>query len=183
MKNFFTNQRIVNLHDRLLNNRGFTLIEVLVASTLLGFALIVMFGMHAQALRSNMHAKKMTDCAYLAQSQMEHLLQRGWLQGNTPSVLANSALDATTGCPGGSPPQHCTGMWVDMEHTGASSGYPAAILPSPTYGPKSYSLTWDVLPMDTSSTWMRLRVRCSYTDNAFLSKHGTTISNYRFRDN
>ena len=176
-------QTIINLNDSGFKRRGFTLIEVLVASTLLGFALIVMFGMHAQALRSNMHAKKMTDCAYLAQSQMEHLLQRGWLQGNTPSVLTNTSLDATTDCNGVSPPQHCAGMWVDMEHTGASSGYTPAMLPSLTYGPRSYSLTWDVLPMDSSSTWMRLRVRCSYTDNAFLSTHGTTISNYRFRDN
>ena len=153
--------------------RGFTLIEVLVASTLLGFALIVMFGMHAQALRSNMHAKKMTDCAYLAQSQLEHLLQLGWTRTATPTVLANNSVDPTT----------ASNLWVDMEQTGANLGYTPALSANLIYGPRSYSLTWDIHPMDTSSTWHRLRVRCSYTDRAFSSTHGTTISTYRFRDN
>ena len=155
------------------NRRGFTLIEVLVASTLLGFALIVMFGMHAQALRSNMHAKKMTDCAYLAQSQLEYLLQLGWTRLATPGVLADNGVDPTTG----------TNMWIDMEQTGANLGYTPALSPNLIYGPRSYSLTWDIHPMDSENTWHRLRVRCSYTDRAFSSTHGTTISTYRFRDN
>ena len=33
--------------------RGFTLIESLIATGLLGFSLIVMFGFHSQAVRSN----------------------------------------------------------------------------------------------------------------------------------
>ena len=53
---------------------GFTLVEVMVASALLGASLIVMFGFHAQAVRSNMNARRMTDCTYLAQSQVENLL-------------------------------------------------------------------------------------------------------------
>ena len=47
---------------------GFTLIEALIATALLGFSLIVMFGFHTQAVRSNLHARKMTDCTYLAQA-------------------------------------------------------------------------------------------------------------------
>ena len=53
--------------------RGFTLIEIMVASAVMGFALVVMISMHSQAVRSNMHAKRMTDCTYLAQAQMEQL--------------------------------------------------------------------------------------------------------------
>ena len=53
---------------------GFTLIEALIATALLGFSLIVMFGFHTQAVRSNLHARKMTDCTYLAQLQMERLI-------------------------------------------------------------------------------------------------------------
>lgn len=156
------------------SRRAFTLIEVLVASTLLGFALIVMFGMHAQALRSNMHAKKMTDCAYLAQTQMEHLIQLGWTRTTMPTVLSDA---------GGADPTTTANMWGNMEHTGAVNGYTPALSGNTIYGPRSYSLTWDVHPMDSANTWQRLRVRCSYTDRAFSSTHGTTISTYRFRDN
>lgn len=53
--------------------RGFTLIEIMVASAVMGFALVVMISLHSQAVRSNMHAKRMTDCTYLAQAQMEQL--------------------------------------------------------------------------------------------------------------
>ena len=58
--------------------RGFTLIEVLIATSLLGFSLVVMFGFHTQAVRSNMHARKLTDCVYLAQGQLEELLSLSW---------------------------------------------------------------------------------------------------------
>ena len=55
--------------------RGFTLVEVLVASALLGASLIVMFGFHSQAVRANMNARRLTDCTYLAQAQMEDVTQ------------------------------------------------------------------------------------------------------------
>ena len=57
-----------------MRRRGFTLIEVLIATSLLGFSLVVMFGFHTQAVRSNMHARKLTDCVYLAQGLLEELI-------------------------------------------------------------------------------------------------------------
>ena len=74
---------------RLFSRKGFTLVEVMVATALLGFSLIVMFGFHAQAVRSNLHARKITDCTYLAQSQLEELLSLEWTQnGTVPGDLA-----------------------------------------------------------------------------------------------
>lgn len=157
--------------------RGFTLIEVLVASTLLGFSLIVMFGMHAQALRSNMHAKKMTDCTYLAQTRMEHLLTLGWPNTGAPPDLTDSTTDPTT----------TSTPWLPyMELPLAGSVPPArngGNSPNTIYGPLSYFVSWDILPMDTNETWSRIRVRCQYFDNAFSKWHGTTVSSFRFRDN
>ena len=63
---------------------GFTLIEALIATALLGFSLIVMFGFHTQAVRSNLHARKMTDCTYLAQLQMERLIALPWSEDEPP---------------------------------------------------------------------------------------------------
>ena len=70
--------------------QGFTLIEVLIATAMLGFSLLVMFGFHSQAVRSNMHARKMTDCTYLSQLQMERLLSLRWTDVIRPSVTISS---------------------------------------------------------------------------------------------
>ena len=73
--------------------RGFTLVEVLIATALLGFALIVMFGLHNQSVRSNVMARKVTDCTYLSQSKMEELLSTEWLSstGRTGQLADGTA--------------------------------------------------------------------------------------------
>ena len=48
--------------------------------------------------------------------------------------------------------------------------------------PASYTVTWDVTPMDSDNTWVRLRVRCTYGDSAFTRRHATTLSSFRYRD-
>ena len=74
MKVFAPSQsRSLSLLSTRHSRRGFTLIEIMVAAAVMGFALVVMISLHSQAVRSNMHAKRMTDCTYLAQAQMEQL--------------------------------------------------------------------------------------------------------------
>lgn len=154
-------------------NAGFTLIEALVATALLGFSLIVMFGFHSQAVRSNMHARKMTDCTYLAQAQMERLMAVPWTAATgTPSDLSDGMTDAI-------------GDWDYLEHPGSGAAptqMNAAMAYTDTLGQPEYYVTWDVEDMDSSPTWVRLRVRCQYRDDAFNRWHGTTVSSYRFRD-
>lgn len=151
---------------------GFTMVEVLIAAALLGFSLVVMFGFHSQAVRSNMNARRLTDCTYLAQTQMERLLAMDWEQGSRPGDLADAGSDASL-----------VGQWDDLEQ-------PSAVAPvGVTYGtaatsllPSLYTVTWDVEDMTGDETWVRLRVRCTYEDSAFSTRHGTTISSYRYRD-
>ncbi len=69
---------------RIRRRGGFTLVEVLIATALLGFSLIVMFGFHAQAARSNQQARKITACTYLAQAQIEQLLALSWTETAGP---------------------------------------------------------------------------------------------------
>jgi len=157
-------------------NRGFTLIEIMMAAAMMGFALVTMIALHAQAIRSNMHAKRMTDCTYLAQSKMEVLHSLPWAFTTTPTSLQDlSGADPTTA---GDP-------WVYLEHpsTGPlakNAGNDAAS--SYANGPKVYYVTWDIENMDTDETWVRMRVRCQYMDKAFSQWKGTTLSSYRFRD-
>lgn len=154
--------------------RGFTLIEIMVASAVMGFALVVMISLHSQAVRSNMHAKRMTDCTYLAQAQMEQLHALPWTSGSTPSQLVDSGVDTTA-------------PWAYFEHPSAGSQPPARSSgngPTTNYafGPLAYYVSWDIEMMDTNSTWLKMMVRCQYLDRAFNQWHGTTVSSFRFRD-
>ena len=158
---------------------GFTLIEVMVASAILGASLIVMFGFHSQAVRSNMNARRLTDCTYLAQTQMERLLALDWTSAASPPTdLADGYVDDATMSAMSTDDR----MWKPLTW---ELGYDvnAAFQDTPDLGPAIYTLSWDVEPMDPpTNTWTRLRVRCTYDDAAFDTQHGTTISSFRFRD-
>jgi prepilin-type N-terminal cleavage/methylation domain-containing protein len=157
-----------------LGSGGFTLVEVLIATALLGFSLVVMFGFHAQAARSNAEARKITACTYLAQSQLEQLLALGWNQVSRPAEL-DSPLGDLTGA--GDP-------WADLPHEDTLKPYVNAANSTDTaLGELIYRVTWAVTEMDSAPvTWVRLRVRCAYYDQRFATWHGTTVSSYRYRD-
>ncbi len=165
------------LPTRTAPRRGFTLIEVLVATALLGFSLIVMFGFHSQAVRSNREARKMTACTYLAQLELERLLSLPWDSTTRATDLADSSSygDPTT----------ASDPYAPLYHPNAGA------LPTPvnaadqtgsTLGQPIYYVTWDVTDMDSDSTYARIRVRCAYKDNTFNTWRGTTISTYRWRN-
>lgn len=151
---------------------GFTLVEALIATALLGFSLIVMFGFHSQAVRSNMHARKITDCTYLAQLQMERLIALPWTDTSRPTALTDLGSDSSS-----------SSSWVDLPHpSGGPDAVNAAFTSDSDDGQATYYVSWDIEEMDSDVTWLRLRVRCKYQDKAFNVWKGTTISSYRFRD-
>lgn len=153
---------------------GFTLIEALIATALLGFSLIVMFGFHSQAVRSNMHARKMTACTYLAQLQLERLLSLPWTVSTRPTDLIDNLSDTSS-----------TNKWAFLEHPN-SGAQPTAVNAAnettDTMGEPIYYVTWDVKDVSTAGDRTRIRVRCQYYDNAFNQWRGTTISSYRYID-
>ena len=167
----------VNLHSKRKNTsqRGFTLVEVMVATGLLSFGFVVMFGLHMQAIRANKHAKRMTDCTYLAQSKMERLMMLRWTSSARPLHLKDGGTDSTSS----------TAPWAFLPQP-SSGNQPTAVNSSNTtdtaLGPKRYYVTWDILEMDSTPTWLQIRVRCQYKDTEFGSWHGTTVSSYRYRD-
>lgn len=155
------------------SRRGFTMVEVLIASALLGFSLIVMFGFHSQALRANMNARRLTDCTYLAQTQMERLMSMDW----TATALRPDELE-DGGASSDIAPMYEPLEWpaAPVKVNSLNSAVPTGISPA------LYTITWDVQDMDLNDTWVRLRVRCTYEDVTFGGAHGTTISSYRYRD-
>lgn len=154
---------------------GFTLVEALIATALLGFSLIVMFGFHSQAVRSNRDARRMTACTYLAQSQLERLMSLPWNDSSRHTDLTDVMTDPTTSAD----------QWAYLEHP-SSGAQPAPVNAAEEYintlGKPIFYVTWDVEDMDSDGTWMRVRVRCQYEDDAFNTWRGTTVSSYRFRD-
>ena len=160
----------INLHSKRKNarQRGFTLVEVMVATGLLSFGFVVMFGLHMQAIRANKHAKRMTDCTYLAQSKMERLMMLRWTSSARPLHLKDGGTDSTSS----------TAPWAFLPQP-SSGNQPTAVNASNT---TRYYVTWDILEMDSTPTWLQIRVRCQYKDSEFGSWHGTTVSSYRYRD-
>ena len=173
MTNRLTRARIpARAQTRAVRRGGFTLIEALIATGLLGFSLIVMFGFHSQAVRSNLHARKMTDCTYLAQLQMERLIALPWSETNRPDELDDVDTDDSS-----------SDSWTYLPHpSGGPEEVNAANETDTTNGEPTYHITWDIHEMDEDVTWLRMRVRCQYKDVAFNQWKGTTISSYRFRD-
>lgn len=151
---------------------GFTLVEVLIATALLGFSLIVMFGFHAQAARSSAQARKITACTYLAQSQLEQLLAVAWTQNSRPLELSAPTGDTTTS----------SDPWADLPHPGSVAPVNAANSTDSSLGEPVYRVSWSVEEMDSEPSWLRVRVRCAYWDQRFATYRGTTISSYRYRD-
>ena len=151
---------------------GFTLVEVMIASALLGMSLIVMFGFQSGALRSNMNARRLTDCTYLAQAQMERLVSLDWQSAATPSDLTDGGTDPTT-----------LGEYARLEYPSAPTPVNVTNDTTATWlKPVLYTVTWDATDMDDDDTMVLVRVRCTYDDTTFSTKHGTTISSLRFRD-
>ena len=158
------------------SKRGFTLLEVMIASGVLASSLLLVFSFHTQAVRFNKNAKGLTDCTYLAQAKMERLLMLRWTQSSIHADLKDA---------GGADPTSSTDPWAYLEHPNSSSApgpVNASGNPQLTLGPRRYYVTWDAKMMDSAKTWMRIRVRCTFKDNTFNTQKGTTVSSYRFRD-
>lgn len=159
---------------KLINRHGFTMIEIMISVAVMGSALVVMAYLHTSAVRSNMHAKRATDCTYLAQARMENLHSQPWTAASTPADLVDGS---TIG----------SGAWDFLEHPSSGSQPPGRsagnnAVTNYAYGPRVYFVSWDVENMDTDSTWLKMVIRCQYLDQAFNQWRGTTISSYRFRD-
>jgi prepilin-type N-terminal cleavage/methylation domain-containing protein len=151
---------------------GFTLVEVMIASALLGMSLIVMFGFQSGALRSNMNARRLTDCTYLAQAQLERLVSLDWQSAATPSDLTDGGTDPTT-----------LDEYAKLEYPSAPAPVNVTNETTATWlTPVLYTVTWDATDVDDDDTMVLVRVRCTYDDTTFNTKHGTTISSLRFRD-
>ena len=140
----------------------------------------------AQAVRSNKMARKITDCTYLAQGQLETLMALPWSSSSTPAELTTTHLSISSALASEDSDWGPLNLTADGASGSAASeinaGWEAASttgMPRPTY-----TITWDVISMDGSSTptWVMLRVRCSYNDETFNLRNGTTLTGYRYRD-
>ncbi|HDR46827.1 MAG TPA: prepilin-type N-terminal cleavage/methylation domain-containing protein [Geoalkalibacter subterraneus] len=85
-----------------MDQRGFTLIEMLVAVTILAIGLLALAGLRVSAIQTNSQASDLTEATGLAQAAMERIQaisgDRPWLsaqdlEGVTLGDLADPALD------------------------------------------------------------------------------------------
>ena len=97
-------------------DKGFTLIEVLVAMVVFSLALLGLGKMHLTAIQVNAAASRLTQATTLAQDKVERLL----------AMPYNDPLLADTTAPG------------------SITSYPNAGHPDPSPPPEGYTITWEV---------------------------------------
>ena len=160
---------------------GFTLVEVLIATALLSFSLVVMFGFHAQAVRSNRYARKITDCSFLAQERLELLLAHKWDDDNprAGTDLADGWSSTSTATNDWMPLYHPNGGTAPtmINAVGEADGSEGTDMPAATY-----YVTWQVQDTSANGDWVQIWVRCTWEEQAFGTWHGTTLSAYKFMD-
>lgn len=158
-----------------LRQQGFTLLEVVFASAIIGFALLGLFALHNVAIRNNLHAGRLTTCAMLAQQKMEYLMGLPLpADGPTPTDLAVTGPD--------------TDPTVNAYFQNPNGGLqPAPVnakgTTSSADGPLSYYLTWNISePFEEESRVLQIQVRVVFIDGANGMRHGVTISSFRTVD-
>jgi Tfp pilus assembly protein PilV len=158
---------------------GFTLLEVVFAMGLLGFALLGLFALHNVAIGSNRQAGRLSTCTMLAQQEMEYLMGLPWKNGSSlPSDLALTASDPTTK---GNP-------YAYFAHPSGTAGTApnpinASGTTSASDGPLMYYRTWDVSePFSGDDTIIEIKVRVIFFDKSTRKSHGVTISSFRYQD-
>ena len=96
--------------------KGFTLIEVLVAMAVFSLALLGLEKMHLTAIQVNATASRLTQATTLAQDKVERLMAMPY---DDP-------------------------MLADTTATGSTTTYPNTGHPDPSPPPQGYTITWEV---------------------------------------
>lgn len=157
---------------------GFTLIEVLVAMALLGFALLGLFSLHNMALQSSRLSARMSVCAMLARTQMEYLMG---VPFDTDDAVPADLVDL------GPDPTSASAPYAYLMHPSAGAA-PSPInalgTMSASDGPLMFYRTWDVAyPFTPDLSVIQLTVRVSFNDGLAAGQtRGVTITSYRFQD-
>jgi len=64
------------------NNRGYSLIEVLIAMAIFSLGILGVAGMQISSTGSNSNARKITDATYYAEDRLERLMSLAWADPN-----------------------------------------------------------------------------------------------------
>jgi type IV pilus assembly protein PilV len=92
-------------------NEGLTLIELMVALTVLSLGLLGMLTMQTQALRGSAHGKHVSEAARVAEQQMEFLTRQPWAAIPPSAWSAPRAVNGPTGGAGPTAPQQYAVTW------------------------------------------------------------------------
>ena len=126
------------------SERGFTLVEIMVATVILSIGLLASASMQLSAVRVNSSANGMTAATNLAQSSLEELMARQYTQAFTdPDLIGDEAVGGTL-----EPftDSNSNGLWdfgeSYVDSNGNSVWDAAHVDPNP---PPGYTITWSVI--------------------------------------
>jgi hypothetical protein len=124
----------VTLTPRLGGDRGFSILEALVATSIVAVGVCALAQLVALAARTNLHAKRTTMAAVLAQQKMEELL---------PEASTASSADAL---------DHNVEGYSDFVDAGGHSLGGGAAMPAGSAFLRRWSI--DPIPGSHNNTWM-----------------------------
>jgi type IV pilus assembly protein PilV len=135
--------------------RGFTLIEVMIAATILAVGLLALAGMQVSAIRGGKQGRHTTEAAAAARSQLEQFDRMNFLSGS---------LNATAG-------------WVAP--TPVSNAGNTVQSTNGTVVEEAYNLQWRITDVDPNNT-KSIDVQVTWTDNTNGQQKTLVLSTMKY---
>jgi prepilin-type N-terminal cleavage/methylation domain-containing protein len=155
----------VSMHT---DQRGFSLVETMVALAILAFGVMGIYGIHNFAIRNNQNAARASEATFLAQRTMSELARQPFEPGdaNLGSIGAGAAIG--TGSLANPGDRHADLPGIIDAGPVNRYGSTDAVL-----GPVMYRRSFFVEPVSNNPEQVRVTVRVSFEDRAFVRSDGT----------
>ena len=159
--------------------RGVTLLEVLIASTIVSIAFLGFFGMQSQIISSSDDARKMTECETLVDTKLDQLRSIRWCQTAGDPLPAELTVSTST-----DPAESGGDEWSLGGGDHQEGGYGADInlagdtTDDPGRGAAVYRLSWRVEDLAGTDQVYKLKVKCSYALRGSTQRRGIEIMSY-----
>jgi len=157
-------QKIINAQAASQFEKGFTLVEIMVAIVVLSIGFFAAAIMQISAVSTNSSANQITAATSLAQSRLEELMALEYSRISTDPDLIDDA--ETAGGPESFTDQNGNGLrdekepYIDSNSNGVWDA--AHVDPNP---PPGYTITWSVLDDTTGNPEKYIRVYVTRNDN------------------
>ena len=180
--------KICNLKFAICNSRrdGFTLIEVLIALTILAIGLLGVALMQVTSISGNTFSREMSVATELGQDMLEKLRTLQYTSSTTDNALIGAAFPGTNhptvaDVAANLAPAVFGNIDNIIDERGLWTARAAALVPVTTAGPLLYTRTWTVTDNTPAANMKAIDVRVSWTEKGAALPRSITITGVKVR--